>query len=141
MVIPPSRWWRGTSGPWSPVPLFPRFRSAKRVPGWVSPSNQLFDGIAVLEHVLRAAVVVGDRGRGIDPEDAVERRQDVLRSVRAGRGGIAGRAGRPDALPHLEPPAGEEHAARRRPVVAAAELVDPRRASDLPPRDDAHVLV
>src|SRR6266568_6197653 len=93
-------------------------------------SDQLLDGIAIVQKVLRTAAVVGNRRRGIDPEYVVERRQNVLRGVGAGHRVLAAGTGRPDVLSHLQPATGEERAAGRRPVVAAAEFVDPRRAPE-----------
>ena len=46
-----------------------------------------------------------------------------------------------DHLPGPEAAAGEEPAADLRPVVAPGVLVDQRRASELPPGDDGHILV
>src|SRR5262249_50147974 len=76
--------------------------------------------IAVIQEVLWSTVVIRDRRGGINPQDMIERGQDVLRIVRPRDRIFAARVGRADILTHLQPAAGEEHAAPRRPMSAAA---------------------
>src|SRR5438552_1765678 len=76
-----------------------------------------------------------------DAANVVERSENVLRTVRPADRIFAARVGRPDELSHPQSAPGEEHTAGRRPVVAPAEFVDPWRASELAPDNDAHVLV
>src|SRR5437867_1224102 len=87
-------------------------------------SDQFDHRLAVLQQALWTAVVVGNCRGGIYSENVVERRQNVLRCVSAGRRVLAARTGRPHVLSHLQPAAGEKHAAGCRPVVAPAEFVD-----------------
>src|SRR5438477_4721504 len=100
-------------------------------------SDELGYRIAIVQQVLRPAAEIEQGGRGVDPEDVVERRQDVLGIVGARGRVLAVGARGADVLSHLEPAAREEHAAGAGPVVPAAVLVDPRRASEFAPDDDA----
>src|SRR6266496_3065801 len=104
-------------------------------------SDEFLHRLAVLQQVLRTAVVVGNCRGGIYPKDVVERRQDVLRGIGTGDRVFAAGVGRANVLSHLQPTAREEHAARCRPVVAATEFVDAGRAPELAPYNNAHVVV
>src|SRR5258706_9055745 len=53
-------------------------------------SDEFRDWFTGIEEVLRAAVEIGNRRGGGDPEDMVERGQNILRRVGGRGGGFAG---------------------------------------------------
>ena len=86
--------------------------------------------------------MIAERGLGrIDAEVAIERGEHFGKVNGAIDDLAAEPVGGADHLPGAEATAGEEPAADLRPVVAPGVFVDQRRASELPPGDDGHVLV
>src|SRR6266404_5878212 len=69
-------------------------------------SDQFDHRLAVLQQILWTAIVVGNCRGGIDSENVVERRQNVLRCVGTGRRVLAAGIGRANVLAHLQPAAG-----------------------------------
>src|SRR5438093_1395387 len=96
-------------------------------------SDQFIHRLTILQQILWTTVEIGNCRGGIYSENVVKCRQNILRGVRTGDRVFTAGIGRPNILSHLQPAAGEEHAASRRPVVTATKFVDPRSAPELPP--------
>lgn len=49
----------------------------------VSVSDRFFDGLAVIEEIMRPAIMIGSGRSRVDPQDVIKRGQDILRIVSA----------------------------------------------------------
>src|SRR5262249_10290489 len=70
----------------------------------------------------------------------IERGEDVAEMNGPGLGALAPARGRADDLAAAQAAAGHQGAAYVRPVVAAGVFVDLRRAAELAPRGDGHLV-
>src|SRR5437667_12905514 len=61
-------------------------------------SDQFRDRLAIIEQVLRTAVVIGNGRGGIYPKNVVKRRQKVLRRISASDPIFAGGVSRPNVI-------------------------------------------
>ena len=96
----------------------------------------------VFDEVLRAAVeVLQRRVRRVDAEVVVQRGVDFAERDRAGDRFAGDPVGRADHLARLHAAAGQQGEIHLRPVVAADDGADLRRAAELAPHDDRAILV
>src|SRR5688572_439225 len=97
---------------------------------------------AFVDEILRAAAEVEFAdGAQVEAEVVIERGPDFLEADGPADRVLAQAVGRADDLTGPHAAAGEQGARDLRPVVAAGAAVDLRRAAELAPDDDRHVLV
>src|SRR5206468_12148474 len=96
----------------------------KTTPG---PSDQVLDHLAAIDDGYRPALRGVIHLCGVDAQLAEDGAQEVRYAHRLGSGVGSGLVGRADDLSRLRAAAGEDHALRHRPMVAAGVVVHARR--------------